>query len=88
MPVILVIVSATLSAISPLLMAVVNPDWSYWYMAFIAQVGGIILLNDLSKLPHRTLYVSKCLEFELANINLRAFHLRPSSPFAPMCYSR
>lgn len=34
-----VLASSALSAISPLLMAVINPQWPYWYMAFIAQVG-------------------------------------------------
>ena len=34
----LVAVSSLLCAAAPLLMALVNPDWSYWYMAFWAQV--------------------------------------------------
>ncbi|KAH9873312.1 hypothetical protein J1614_005710 [Plenodomus biglobosus] len=39
MPVVsVVLLAAVLSAISPLLMAVIDPDWPYWYMAFIAQV--------------------------------------------------
>ncbi|KAF2132451.1 MFS general substrate transporter [Dothidotthia symphoricarpi CBS 119687] len=33
-----VLISSALSAISPLLMAVVDPEWPYWYMAFIAQI--------------------------------------------------
>ncbi|KIM99361.1 hypothetical protein OIDMADRAFT_146852 [Oidiodendron maius Zn] len=33
-----VLISSTLSAISPILMAMVDPQWPYWYMAFIAQV--------------------------------------------------
>ncbi|PQE28275.1 integral membrane protein [Rutstroemia sp. NJR-2017a BBW] len=33
----LVVVSAALNLISPLLMAVVNPSWSYWRAAFIAM---------------------------------------------------
>ncbi|KAI4728787.1 MFS general substrate transporter [Aureobasidium sp. EXF-10728] len=33
-----VVVSCALSAVSPLLMALLRPEWSYWNMAFIAQV--------------------------------------------------
>ncbi|CAD0114084.1 unnamed protein product, partial [Aureobasidium uvarum] len=33
-----VVVSSGLSAVSPLLMALVRPEWSYWHMSFIAQV--------------------------------------------------
>jgi hypothetical protein len=33
-----VLTSAILTAISPLLMALINPQWPYWYMAFTAQV--------------------------------------------------
>lgn len=34
----LVTISALLCAVAPLIMAVVNPDWSYWYLAFWAQI--------------------------------------------------
>jgi hypothetical protein len=43
-----VLVSSALSAISPLLMAVVDPQWPYWYMAFIAQVSKLTTYNVLS----------------------------------------
>ncbi|CAD0090984.1 unnamed protein product, partial [Aureobasidium vineae] len=33
-----VVVSSALSAVLPLLMALVKPEWSYWNMAFVAQV--------------------------------------------------
>jgi hypothetical protein len=33
-----VLAAAAFSAISPLLMALIDPKWPYWYMAFIAQV--------------------------------------------------
>jgi len=33
----LVLVGASISAVSPLLMALVNPEWSYWWMVFPAQ---------------------------------------------------
>jgi hypothetical protein len=36
-----VLVSSGLSAISPLLMAVIDPQWPYWYMAFFAQVSNL-----------------------------------------------
>lgn len=53
MPVILVVlVAATLSTISPLLMAIVDPEWPYWYMAFIAQVCGTFAPEPLESLPH------------------------------------
>jgi len=39
-----VLASSGLSAISPLLMAVIDPKWPYWYMAFFAQVSEIDLL--------------------------------------------
>lgn len=74
MPVILVVlVSATLSAISPLLMAVVNPHWPYWYMAFIAQVRGIMLLDDLLK-HHTVHYMSQ----NTSNLN------QPTSTYVPL----
>jgi predicted MFS family arabinose efflux permease len=34
-----VLVSAVLTAASPLLMALINPEYPYWYMAFTAQVS-------------------------------------------------
>jgi hypothetical protein len=44
MPVIwVVLVSSGLSAISPLLMAVIDPQWPYWYMAFFAQVSRLVI---------------------------------------------
>jgi hypothetical protein len=33
---------SVITAISPLLMAVINPAWPYWYMAFTAQVSDTI----------------------------------------------
>lgn len=35
----MVLFSCGLSALSPLLMAIINPRWPYWYMAFFAQVS-------------------------------------------------
>jgi len=35
-----VLVAAALTAASPLLMALINPEFPYWYMAFTAQVSG------------------------------------------------
>ena len=35
----MVLVSCGLSALSPLLLAIINPRWPYWYMAFFAQVS-------------------------------------------------
>jgi len=34
-----VMVSAASTAVSPLLMALIDPKYPYWYMAFIAQVS-------------------------------------------------
>lgn len=40
LPVMLVVLTASaISALSPLLMAVIKPQWPYWYMAFTAQVS-------------------------------------------------
>lgn len=40
LPVLSVVLTASaITAISPLLMAVIKPEWPYWYMAFTAQVG-------------------------------------------------
>jgi hypothetical protein len=40
MPVMLVVLaSVAIASLSPLLMAVVKPEWSYWYMAFPAQAS-------------------------------------------------
>lgn len=39
----LVIITTALSAGSPLLMAIINPNWSWWYCAFWA-----VLLGPLS----------------------------------------
>jgi MFS family permease len=48
MPVLwVVLVSSGLSAISPLLMALINPQWSYWYAAFFAQALQLLSLNVL-----------------------------------------
>jgi hypothetical protein len=33
-----VLISAALTAVSPLLMALIDPQYPYWYMAFTAQV--------------------------------------------------
>ncbi|OPB41125.1 MSF transporter [Trichoderma guizhouense] len=33
-----ILVSSTLSTVAPLLMALVNPSWPYWYDAFFAQI--------------------------------------------------
>jgi hypothetical protein len=35
----MVLIACGLSALSPVLMAVINPHWPYWYMAFFAQVS-------------------------------------------------
>jgi hypothetical protein len=43
-----VLISSALSAISPLLMAVIDPQWPYWYMAFTAQVSKLTMYNVLS----------------------------------------
>lgn len=42
-----VLVSSGLSAISPVLMAVIDPQWPYWYMAFFAQLLQLLSLNVL-----------------------------------------
>lgn len=34
----LLIISSALGAIAPLLMAIVSPEWPYWYAAFPAQI--------------------------------------------------
>lgn len=40
------IISATaLCSLSPLLMAITNPDWPYWYTAFWAQVLGPVSID-------------------------------------------
>ncbi len=46
-----VLISSALSAISPLLMAVIDLQWPYWYMAFIAQVSKLTTYDVLSS-PH------------------------------------
>ncbi|KAK4062440.1 hypothetical protein Trihar35433_9261 [Trichoderma harzianum] len=33
-----VLISSTLSTVAPLLMALINPSWPYWYDAFFAQI--------------------------------------------------
>ncbi|KAM0251903.1 hypothetical protein ACHAQJ_007965 [Trichoderma viride] len=33
-----VLISSTISAVAPLLMALINPHWPYWYDAFFAQI--------------------------------------------------
>jgi hypothetical protein len=43
-----VLISSALSAISPLLMAIIDPQWPYWYMAFIAQVSKLIAYSVFS----------------------------------------
>ena len=58
-----VLVSSTLCAGAPLIMAVINPDWPYWYAAFTAQLlapmsgdvlftVGLIIVSDV--FPVRT----------------------------------
>jgi len=42
-----VLASAILSAVSPLLMAVIESQWPYWYMAFPAQVFQLLCFNVL-----------------------------------------
>jgi hypothetical protein len=42
-----VLISSALTAISPLLMAIINPQLSYWDMAFIAQVRKLATYNIL-----------------------------------------
>jgi hypothetical protein len=34
-----VLISSTISAVAPLLMAIIHPEWPYWYDAFLAQVS-------------------------------------------------
>lgn len=34
-----VLISSTISAVAPLLMALIHPEWPYWYDAFFAQVS-------------------------------------------------
>ena len=42
LPIMLVLLAASaITALSPLLMAVIKPQWPYWYMAFTAQVRQI-----------------------------------------------
>lgn len=54
----IVVVSSVLSAVAPLLMAVVQPQWTYWANAFLAQVlmpiscdalftVGLIIITDM-----------------------------------------
>ena len=44
----LILISSFLSAGAPLLMALINPNWPYWYDAFFAQVSHAL------RLPYRT----------------------------------
>jgi hypothetical protein len=40
LPIMLVVLTtAAIASLSPLFMALINPEWPYWYMAFSAQVG-------------------------------------------------
>jgi MFS family permease len=43
----LISISSVISAISPLLMALVNPEWSYWKGAFEAQLLCHVAANTL-----------------------------------------
>lgn len=48
----LVLITTILTAGSPLLMALINPHWSYWKGAFLAQVlaplsGGVLVTIGL-----------------------------------------
>ncbi|KAG9738999.1 MFS general substrate transporter, partial [Aureobasidium melanogenum] len=43
----MVLISCGLSALSPLFMAIINPGWPYWYMAFFAQLLQGISMNVL-----------------------------------------
>ncbi|KAI4844213.1 MFS general substrate transporter [Aureobasidium sp. EXF-8845] len=48
MPVVwMVLIACGLSALSPVLMAIINPQWPYWYMAFFAQLLQGICFNVL-----------------------------------------
>ncbi|KAK4500143.1 hypothetical protein PRZ48_008329 [Zasmidium cellare] len=48
LPVMLVVLAASaITALSPLLMAVIKPQWPYWYMAFTAQVFLQVCTNTL-----------------------------------------
>jgi len=51
MPVLwMVLICSGLCAIAPLLMAVIRPEWRYWYDAFIAQVCSYITPPAVSTL--------------------------------------
>ncbi|KAI4831994.1 MFS general substrate transporter [Aureobasidium sp. EXF-8845] len=43
----MVLIACGLSALSPVLMATINPQWPYWYMAFFAQLLQGICFNVL-----------------------------------------
>ncbi|KAF2171499.1 hypothetical protein M409DRAFT_63743 [Zasmidium cellare ATCC 36951] len=48
LPIMLVVLTASAAtALSPLLMAVIKPQWPYWYMAFTAQVFLQVCTNTL-----------------------------------------
>ena len=42
----LVLCVCTLSAGAPLLMALIKPDWPYWYVAFPAQVSYLLPMSS------------------------------------------
>lgn len=59
----LVIVSAIISSISPLLMAIADPRWTYWAVAFPAillcpiNIDGMLFppfLSEAPSVPHRS----------------------------------
>lgn len=44
-----VLSTSILCAVSPLLMAVINPSWPYWYDAFFAQVSPLLLMSSCKR---------------------------------------
>lgn len=82
-----VLVTSGLCAVAPLLMAVVNPSWSYWYDAFFAQVSpktrsrpNLILTPNVASIT----VVSRC-----AFHNWNPYHFRfVSSPYTSTRWSR
>lgn len=48
-----VLISSTISAVAPLLMALIHPHWPYWYDAFFAQVSDASHLSYIEDTVHR-----------------------------------
>ena len=53
----LVTISSLLSAVSPLLMALINPKWPYWYSAFWVMLVSPLSADSTYPLPFSTFYI-------------------------------